>query len=81
MTGEEIPGIVEDLDTAVTRDDAKLIIHPLQCDDSDGVVCEFIGNREGYLRLGIEMLKAAMVPLEANAVFTPINIDYMLRSG
>jgi hypothetical protein len=78
VTDEQIARLIEELDCAITRDDAKLVIH-LDHDDEAAGVCEFIGNRKGYLRLGIEMLRAAAAPLEPNALFTPISLDYLLR--
>jgi hypothetical protein len=41
----------------VTKDDSKLLIYV----DPDHGNCVFVGNRKGYLRVGIEMLRAAIV--------------------
>jgi hypothetical protein len=48
--------------------------------EHDGL-CELTGNRKGYLRAGIELLKAAIVHLDPNDIFTPINMDYLIVRG
>jgi hypothetical protein len=74
LTPEEIQQRIEELDSNTPKNDAEVLIYY----EEEGQDCEFIGNRSGYLRLGVEMLKAAIAPLDAGAIFTPISIDYLL---
>lgn len=79
MTEENIRQLLEELDAEVSRDNAQLVIY---CEDPEGEgSCELIGNRDGFLRAGIELLKAAMVSMKPGDSITPISIDYLIRSG
>jgi hypothetical protein len=82
MDDFQIQQIVDELDAAVTKDDAKLLIYYAEYrgEHEDGN-CELIGNRKGYIRAGIEMLRAAVAPLGPNDIFVPINIDYLIGRG
>lgn len=72
LTRDQIQQHIEELDSQIPKEDAELLIwRPGESD------CEFIGNYIGYLRLGIEMLKAAVVELEPGAVGTRISVNYM----
>ena len=73
MNDSEIQQRVDELDAAVKKDDAKMLVY-VEPDDGS---CEFVGNRQGYLRAGIEMLRAAIVPLGANESITPIEVGYL----
>jgi hypothetical protein len=75
MTDEQIQQQLEQLEAAVSTDGADVIFN-LEYEEQG---CELIGNRAGYLRLAIEMLKAATVPLRPGDSFTPIQIDYLLH--
>jgi hypothetical protein len=46
-------------------------------DPAASVDCEIVANYIGYLRFGIEMLKAALVEPEPGAVGVNISLDYM----
>jgi hypothetical protein len=72
LTRDQIQLHINELDSQIPKEDAELLIW--QPGESD---CEFIGNYIGYLRLGIEMLKAAVVELEPGAVGTRISVNYM----
>jgi hypothetical protein len=74
MDDAEFQQRVSELDAAVTKDDAKLLIYVE--DDEEGA-CEIIGNRKGYFRAGIEMLRAALLPLGQNQFITPIDFSYL----
>jgi hypothetical protein len=82
MDDAEIQRIVSELDAVITKDDAKLLIYyaEYQGEHEDGN-CELIGNRKGYLRAAIEMLRVAVAPLGPNDVFVPLNIDYLIGRG
>lgn len=85
MDDAEIQRIANELDAAVTKDNAKLLIQwavhqKHEGHEHDGL-CELTGNRKGYLRAGIELLKAAIVHLDPNDIFTPINMDYLIVRG
>jgi hypothetical protein len=74
---DEIRRIIDELDAAVSKDNAELIIH---ADDLEQPTFECIGNRKGYLRAGIELLRAAVVPMGAAYFITPVDIDYLIRN-
>ncbi len=71
MTDDEIKKWVETLDESIPKDGAKVLI------EYAAKGCEVTANRAGYLRLGIEILKAAIVPLGDGRMFTPISIEYL----
>jgi len=77
MEEDAIRRVIDELDAGVTKEDAQLLVY---CEDIDEQACELIGNRNGYLRAGIEMLKAGMVPMRAGDSITPITLDYLIRS-
>jgi hypothetical protein len=81
MDDSEIQHLINELDAAVTKDDAKLLIHWAGHQKYDGELYELVANRKGYLRAGVELLKAALVPLDPRDIFTPINIDYLIVPG
>jgi hypothetical protein len=74
LAREQIQQHINELDAAVPKEDADLLIS-YNADSAPD--CEIIGNYIGYLRFGIEMLKAAVVELEPGAVATNISIGYM----
>ena len=76
MTPEEIQERIEELDRDIPKESAEVVIF---CEE-ESQDCEVIGNRAGYLRLGVEMLKAAIAPLGSGEMFTPVSVDYLLTS-
>jgi hypothetical protein len=78
MTDSELQLRIDELDADLTKDAAQILVY---CEDIDQQSVELIGNRKGYLRAGVEMLKAAMVPMQPGDFITPIKIDYLIRSG
>ncbi len=74
MDDSEIQERVNELDAGITKDDAKLLIYY----EEEGQSCEIIGNRKGYLRAGVEMLKAAITPLGPNEFITPLDLNYLI---
>lgn len=75
---EEIEGLVERLDRLVPKADAHLVI---PADPSGATI---VGNRSAYLRLGIELLKAALHPVQdagADAPRIGPEIGYLLAEG
>jgi hypothetical protein len=76
LTPAEIQQRIEELDSSISKDGAEVLIYH----EEESPECEFIGNRGGYLRLNVEMLKAAVAPLDGGAIFTPVSIDYLLSS-
>lgn len=75
MTDDEIRRVVDELDDSVSKENADIIFN-LEYEE-DG--CELVGNRNGFVRLAIEMLRAAVIRLQPGESFTPIQIDYLLR--
>jgi hypothetical protein len=71
---DQIQQHIDELDAAVPKEDAELLI---SYDVDTAPDCEIIGNYIGYLRFGIEMLEAAVVELEPGAVATNISVGYM----
>jgi hypothetical protein len=77
VTDREIQQIITQLDDSVPKDGARLLIN---IEDTETNECELIGNRNGYLRAGLEFLRAATVPLEPNAFITSIEFNYLVPS-
>ncbi len=65
---------VNELDAAISKEDAKLFIYS----EENVSFVEFIANRKGFLRTGIEMLRAATMPLGPNESVTPIDLNYLV---
>lgn len=75
MDQTDIQEMISKLDSRVTKDDAKLLIF---VEDEEEGACEIIGNRKGYLRAAIELLRASVAPLEeSDATITPIDVEYL----
>ena len=77
MTNESrVEELVQELDTIVARDAAR--VHLRQYGGGPDET-QIIANRSGYLRLGIEFLKAGVaVPDEKLSV--PLDFEYLLTS-
>jgi hypothetical protein len=73
MNDPEVQRLIDDLDAAIPKDGARLEFstygHP------DG--CEVIANKRGYLRAGIELLKAGVFPLTPERLFIPADLEYL----
>ncbi len=73
-----MPGIeelVDELDRLIPREGAKLRMPA----DADGIATA--GTRLGYLRLGVELLRAGLSPsteTEAGAHRIPLDVEYLL---
>jgi thiamine monophosphate synthase len=61
LARDQIQQHIDELDAQIPKEDAKLLI---SYDVDSASDCEIIGNHIGYLRFGIEMLKAVVVELE-----------------
>ncbi|MGP0098754.1 MAG: hypothetical protein ACLPHI_17070 [Terriglobales bacterium] len=81
MDDSQIERIADELDAAVTKDDAKLLIDYSGAPDEREGNCEVIANRKGYLRAGIELLRVGVFPLEPERMFVPIDLDYLTCVG
>jgi hypothetical protein len=73
LNHDQIQEHIDELDAQIPKEDAELLIWY----EGDSSGCEIIDNYLGYLRFGIEMLKAAVVELEAGVAGTNISINYM----
>jgi hypothetical protein len=73
LTRDQIQQHINELDAQIPKEDAELVIWY----EGDSADCEIVGNYIGYLRSGIEMLKAAVVEPEPGVVGANISIDYM----
>jgi len=81
MDDSQTRRIADELDAAVTKDEAKLLIDYSGGPDEREGNCEVIANRKGYLRAGIELLKAGVFPLEPERMFVPIDLGYLTSVG
>ena len=81
MDDAQIQRIADELDAAVTKDDAKLLIDYSGGPDEREGNCDVIANRNGYLRAGIELLKAGVFPLDPERMFVPIDLNYLTSVG
>ena len=73
MNDAEFQQRIDELDQSIPKDGAKLLIAY-----EEGVYCEFIANKAGYLRAGIEMLRAAVEPLGPGESVTQVNLNYLV---
>jgi hypothetical protein len=73
MDDSEVQRLVGELDTQVSKEDAKLLVY---VEDDEGA-CEIVGNRKGYLRAAIEMLRASAAPLRPGDSITTVDFSYL----
>jgi hypothetical protein len=73
MDDSEVQQLARELDAQVPKEDAKLLVY---VDDDEGA-CEIIGNRQGYLRAAIEMLRASATPLGPGDSITSVDFSYL----
>ena len=78
MDDHEVLRQIDELDRAFSREKAELLIY---CEDIETRTCELIGNRNGFLRAGVEFLKAAVLPLAPNESILPFKLDYLVRNS
>ena len=76
LTRDQIQEHIDQLDAQIPKEDAALVIS-YGGDPADSADCEIVGNYIGYLRFGIEMVKAAIVEAEPGEVGVNISIGYM----
>ena len=68
--------LVAELDQGVSKNGAVIrLVEPQRAPDKSKIV----GNRLGYLRLGVELLKAGLAPEPADKAGEPFKIDVDLR--
>lgn len=76
MNSDEIVAIVDRLDESVPKENAKVRLHQYGADGDDG---QIVATRNGYLRLGIELLKAGMAPTAAeNSGMIDVDFQYLI---
>jgi hypothetical protein len=75
LTRDQIQEHIDQLDAQIPQKDAELVIS-YGGDPADSADCEIVGNYIGYLRFGVEMLKAAIVEAEPG-VGINISLGYM----
>ena len=76
---EEIKHLVSELDKKVSKDNAFAYLDCIDHDVTEGI---FKSNRKGYLRLGIEFLKAAFAPYldqKGKEKTIKFDLDYIIR--
>lgn len=77
MDRAQIEATIAALDAAVPKDDARVAIHQYGGGPDE---CTVVANERGYLRLGVEILKAAYgPPVPGNRTESvSVDIDYVL---
>jgi hypothetical protein len=75
LTRDQIQEHIDQLDAQIPKEDAEFVIS-YGGDLASSADCEIVGNYIGYLRFGVEMLKAAMVEPEPGACIN-ISVGYM----
>jgi hypothetical protein len=76
LTRDQIQEHIDQLDAQIPKEDAELVIS-YGGDLASSADCEIVGNYIGYLRFGVEMLKAAIVEPEPGEVGINISVGYM----
>lgn len=72
MELEELRSRIEELDERVTKDNARIRVYRWGGDDDESAM---IATRNGYLRLGIEFLKAGVAPDPPDPPDPSIHVD------
>ena len=75
LTRDQIQEHIDQLDAQIPKEDAEFVIS-YGGDPASSADCEIVGNYIGYLRFGVEMLKAAIVEPEPR-VGVNISVGYM----
>lgn len=76
LTRDQIQEHIDQLDAKIPKEDAELVIS-YGGDLASSADCELVGNYLGYLRFGVEMLKAAILEPEPGEVALNISVGYM----
>ena len=77
MDRAQIEPVIAALDAAVPKDDAHVVIRQYGGGPDE---CVVVGNETGYLRLGIELLKAAYAPAgyQNRRDAVQVDVDYVM---
>jgi hypothetical protein len=76
MDRAQIEPVIAALDAMVPKEDARLVIRQYGGGPDE---CSVVGNERGYLRLAIELLKAAYAPTGFHSRDgVEVNVDYVL---
>ena len=73
MDDDDVRQRISELDSAVSKEGAELLIFY-----DEGSYCELVANKLGYLRAGIEMLRAAIEPLGPGEFITTVDLNYLI---
>ena len=79
MQQDELKTLVDSLDSKVPREGAQVRLRQYGGGPDES---QFIANRSGYLRFGIELLKAAFAPVgeRKNQDAIPVDLAYLITS-
>lgn len=79
MNDRQIQDAIASLDQEVPRDQARVAFHQYGGGPDEGMM---IANQTGFLRLGVELLKAAYAPIEGTGESGTVKIDiaYLVTS-
>jgi len=75
LTRDQIQEHIDQLDVQVPKENAEFVIS-YGGDPASSADCEIVGNYIGYLRFGVEMLKAAIMEAEPGVAMN-ISVGYM----
>jgi hypothetical protein len=75
MDDADIRRYVAELEANVAKEGGQLLISDW---DEQGTYCQFVANRTGYLRAAIEMLRAAVEPLDPGQFETSVDLNYLV---
>ena len=75
MELERIKMLVQELDSAISRDGARIGFYTYGEDVDESFVQ---GNENGYLRLGVEFLKGGLSPRELTRAETKVDLRYLI---
>ena len=78
MDRSHIESVIAALDAAVPKDGAHVVIRQYGGGPDE---CSIVANERGYLRLGIELLKAAFAPAghQNRRDAIEVDVDYVIR--
>ena len=80
MDRADIEPVIAALDAAIPKDDARVMIRQYGGGPDE---CTVVANERGYLRLGVEFLKAAYGPPVPgnNRASVAVDLDYLLQDS
>lgn len=76
---DELSSIVEQLDKCVSKENAKVRLYQYGGEDEDGCIR---ATKNGYLRFGVELLKAGIAPTSSDITnVVEVDLEYLIDEG